>query len=168
MSKVPAGSSFSCAATAGFPPRDRVSRALSSPFQHDPGSADPSAAVSAFRPVNGVTLNLTGGMELTDSLSLQRNYVWNRNSLTLTSTILSDEGPSFYDQARKSSRHTLQSLNSGRQVKTPDGSEGEQASRTGLNAPQFSFRETESGNAKPWPGPIRAMSSGQSEGHMLV
>jgi opacity protein-like surface antigen len=65
------------------------------------------AAVSLYKPENGPTVNLFGGAHLTDFLSLQGNYVWNRNRLTLTSTRISDAGGVFYEESRTSTQHSF-------------------------------------------------------------
>src|SRR5215467_10635823 len=60
---------------------------------------------SLYKPENGPALNLFGGAHVTQYLSLQANYVWNRNDLTLSST--SSASSSFYEEERKSSQHAL-------------------------------------------------------------
>ncbi len=67
----------------------------------------PSIAVSLYKPENGPALNLLAGVHLNDYFSLQGNYVWNRNGLTLTSTISSRAGAFFYEQSRSSSQHSV-------------------------------------------------------------
>ena len=67
----------------------------------------PSAAVSVYKPENGVALNLFGGVAVADYLSLQGNYVWNRNRIALTSTLTSDDQQAFYEQARDSVQHAM-------------------------------------------------------------
>lgn len=64
------------------------------------------SSVSLYKPENGGALNVLGGMALTDFLSVQANYVWNRNALMLNSTSLSTT-PTFYEQARASSQHAV-------------------------------------------------------------
>lgn len=66
-----------------------------------------SAAVSVYKPENGAAMNLVGGVDLTRFLTLQGNYVWNRNSLVLTSTAVSEDGDRFYEQARDSVQHSV-------------------------------------------------------------
>jgi Outer membrane protein beta-barrel domain len=60
---------------------------------------------SLYKPENGPALNLFAGAHLTQYLSLQANYVWNRNDLTMSST--SPASGSFYEERRKSSQHAL-------------------------------------------------------------
>src|SRR5438552_1943796 len=56
---------------------------------------------SLYKPENGPTLNLFAGAHLTQYVSVQANYIWNRNDLMLTST--SPESNSFYEEERNSS-----------------------------------------------------------------
>ncbi len=67
----------------------------------------PTAAVSVYKPENGAALNLFAGVALADFLSVQGNYVWNRNSVTLTSTLTSDDRQEYYEQARDSIQHAV-------------------------------------------------------------
>ena len=60
---------------------------------------------SLYRPENGPALNLFAGAHVTQYLSLQANYVWNRNDLILSST--SPAAGSFYEEQRKSSQQAL-------------------------------------------------------------
>lgn len=64
-----------------------------------------TTSVSLYSPENGPALNLLGGVHFNDFLSLQGNYVWNRNQLTLTSTLFSDAGQVLYQQRRISAQH---------------------------------------------------------------
>jgi Outer membrane protein beta-barrel domain len=63
--------------------------------------------VSLYSPENGPALNLLGGIHLNDFFSLQGSYVWNRNRLTLTSTLFSDVGQTLYQQSRNSLQHSV-------------------------------------------------------------
>jgi opacity protein-like surface antigen len=65
------------------------------------------SAVSLYKPENGPAVNIFGGLCLTDYFSIQANYVWNRNQLTLTSTQVSESGGVFYEQSRTSSQHAV-------------------------------------------------------------
>ena len=58
-------------------------------------------AVSLYKPENGPALNLAGGIHLNDWFSLQANYVWNRNDLTITEVA----GLESFVQDRHSSQH---------------------------------------------------------------
>jgi len=66
---------------------------------------DTGLNASLYKPENGPALNIFGGIHLNDFLSLQANYVWNRNDLTLSST--SSGSNSFFEERRKSSQHAL-------------------------------------------------------------
>ena len=65
------------------------------------------SSVSLYDPMNGAALNIFAGWSLTDYLSLQGNYIWNRNRLTLTSTVASADGVSLFEQDRSSSHHSV-------------------------------------------------------------
>ena len=68
----------------------------------------PSGAdVSLYKPENGPALNIFVGSEFHEYLTVQGNYVWNRNDVTLTSVRATDSGPSFYDAPRPSSQQAL-------------------------------------------------------------
>ena len=60
---------------------------------------------SLYKPENGSALNVFAGLHVAQYLSLQANYVWNRNDLTLSST--SSASSLFYEEQRKSSQHAL-------------------------------------------------------------
>lgn len=64
-----------------------------------------AAAVSLYKPENGPVVHLFAGVHLREYLSLQGNYVWNRNSLALTSAIASGTEQVFYEQTRSSTQH---------------------------------------------------------------
>lgn len=64
-------------------------------------------ALSSYKPENGLALNVFGGAHLNDYFSLQGNYIWNSNSLTLTSARFSGAGSAFYQQMRASSQHSV-------------------------------------------------------------
>ncbi|MCI0423367.1 MAG: porin family protein [Acidobacteria bacterium] len=65
------------------------------------------AAVSLYKPENGAALNFFGGVHLTDFLSLQGSYVWNRNRLTLTATRTSAAEGIYYEVSRNSTQHSV-------------------------------------------------------------
>jgi Outer membrane protein beta-barrel domain len=66
-----------------------------------------ASSVSLYDPTNGPALNVFGGWSLSNYVSLQGNYIWNRNRLTLTSATASPDATSFYEQRRTSSHHSL-------------------------------------------------------------
>jgi hypothetical protein len=63
--------------------------------------------ISLYKPENGATFQIVGGGHLSDYLSIQVNYGWNRNSLTLTSSQSSAGEPVFYQQARSAAQHSI-------------------------------------------------------------
>jgi hypothetical protein len=65
------------------------------------------SSVSLYNPVNGPALNVFGGWALHNYVSVQGNYIWNSNPLTMTSTSASAGLTSFYEQERTSSHHSL-------------------------------------------------------------
>lgn len=65
------------------------------------------AQVSLYKPGNGPALNILFGLHLHEYVTVQANYVWNRNDLTLISVRATASGPTFYDQPRTSSQHTI-------------------------------------------------------------
>jgi hypothetical protein len=68
-----------------------------------PGPAGPQ--VSLYSPTNGMAINAFGGIHLRNYFTLQANYMWNRNDLTLFSS--SPASGSFYDQRRMSAQHAF-------------------------------------------------------------
>lgn len=67
----------------------------------------PSVNVSLYAPENGIALNVFAGVHLAQYLSLQMNYMWNRNELGLFSSFASAESGGFYDQRRTSVEHAV-------------------------------------------------------------
>jgi hypothetical protein len=65
------------------------------------------AEVSLYKPENGAALNLFVGLHLGRYFTVQSNYVWNRNDLTLFSSVTSAEGGGFYEQPRTSTQHAV-------------------------------------------------------------
>ncbi len=61
-----------------------------------------SSQTSLYKPENGGALNLFGGWDFSQYASLQANYIWNRNDLTLVSTAFGPAGASDYQQIRTS------------------------------------------------------------------
>ncbi len=66
-----------------------------------------STDISLYKPENGATFQIVGGWHLSDYLSIQVNYGWNRNSLTLTSSKSSASESVFYEQARSAAQHSV-------------------------------------------------------------
>ncbi|MGH8637479.1 MAG: outer membrane beta-barrel protein [Burkholderiales bacterium] len=65
------------------------------------------ADVSLYKPENGPTLNVLIGMHVGEYVTVQANYIWNRNDLALTSVRSTALGPSFYEQPQTSSQHAI-------------------------------------------------------------
>ena len=71
-----------------------------------PRFAPSVTSTSLYKPENGPLLNLFTGVHLNDYLSVQGNYIWNRNDVTLVSLIAPDHGDATaYQQARASRQH---------------------------------------------------------------
>ena len=66
-----------------------------------------SSDISLYKPENGPTFRVFAGRRLTDYVSVEGNYGWNRNSLTLTASQSSDTGNVFYEQSRPASQHSV-------------------------------------------------------------
>jgi hypothetical protein len=64
------------------------------------------SSVSLYDPGNGPAINAFGGFVVSDWVSVQANYIWNRNRLTLTATHALETGSQFYEQERTSSHHS--------------------------------------------------------------
>jgi hypothetical protein len=65
------------------------------------------SSVSLYNPMNGPALNVFSGWSLGDYVSIQGNYIWNSNRLTMTSTTAAAGLTGFYEQERTSSHHSL-------------------------------------------------------------
>jgi len=65
------------------------------------------ADVSLYKPENGPALNVFLGMHVREYVTVQANYIWNRNDLALTSVRSNPLGPSFYEQSQTSSQHAM-------------------------------------------------------------
>ena len=65
------------------------------------------ADVSLYKPENGPALNVLFGMHVREYVTVQANYIWNRNHLALASVRSTDRGPSFYEQPQTGSQHAM-------------------------------------------------------------
>jgi opacity protein-like surface antigen len=65
------------------------------------------AAVSLYKPENGLAVDAFAGYHLSRFFSVQANYIWNRNALTLVSSSVTPAGGAFYEQQRESSQHVF-------------------------------------------------------------
>lgn len=61
------------------------------------------ANVSLYKPENGPALNLLAGVHVNDYFSVQGNYVWNRNTIMLSSFRTGDGA--FFEERRGSGQH---------------------------------------------------------------
>src|SRR5262245_51941419 len=59
-------------------------------------------AVSVYEPKNGPALDLFAGVHVAQYFSVQANWIWNRNDLTLTSSFVAPGTGAFYEQRRAS------------------------------------------------------------------
>jgi hypothetical protein len=66
-----------------------------------------AANVSLYKPENGGAVNLLAGVHVNDYFSVQANYVWNRNALTLTSSHSSVGMATFFEERRRSTQHAV-------------------------------------------------------------
>ena len=66
-----------------------------------------TTAVSLYRPFNGAAVNAFGGIDLTDIITLQGNYVWNRNDVTVFSTRLSGTHQDLIEDKRTLGQQAL-------------------------------------------------------------
>jgi hypothetical protein len=66
-----------------------------------------TAEVSVYEPHNGPALNVFAGIHIAQYFSLQANWMWNRNDLTLVSSSTGPQTSAFYEQLRDSSQHAV-------------------------------------------------------------
>ncbi len=66
-----------------------------------------SAATSLYDPQNGGAASLFWGWHLFKYVSVQGNYIWNRNDLTLTATLSNPPASSFYKQPMVSTENAF-------------------------------------------------------------
>ena len=69
--------------------------------------SDREFSVSLYEPQNGLAVNLLLGAHVHDYVTIQGNYIWNRNDLMLVSTPTSGATRSFSQEFRKSSHHMV-------------------------------------------------------------
>lgn len=69
---------------------------------------DPSnSRFSSYNPENGLVLNALLGKHLSDFFTVQADYAWNRNSLTLSAAEFSPGSIAEYQEARQSSQDSV-------------------------------------------------------------
>jgi len=66
-----------------------------------------SAATSLYDPYNGGAASLFWGWHIFKYVSIQGNYIWNRNDLTLISTLSNPTASSFYKQPMSSTENAF-------------------------------------------------------------
>ena len=54
-----------------------------------------------------MALNLFSGVHLAEYLTVQANWMWNRNDVTLVSSFVMPQGGGFYEQHRHSHQHAV-------------------------------------------------------------
>jgi Outer membrane protein beta-barrel domain len=65
------------------------------------------ASISLYEPKNGPALNVFAGVHIAQYFSVQANWMWNRNDLTLVSSFVTPKGGGFYEQHRDSRQHAV-------------------------------------------------------------
>jgi hypothetical protein len=65
------------------------------------------AALSLYKPENGLALDVFGGVHVAQYVSVQANWMWNRNDITLVSSFTTPQGGGFYEQRRHSRQHAV-------------------------------------------------------------
>jgi hypothetical protein len=65
------------------------------------------AALSLYDPGNGPALNVFAGVHLAQYFSVQANWMWNRNDVTLISSSTAAASGGFYEQPRHSRQHAV-------------------------------------------------------------
>jgi Outer membrane protein beta-barrel domain len=63
--------------------------------------------LSLYKPENGPALNVFAGWHVAQYFSLQANWMWNRNDVTLVSSLVTPQGGGFYEQRRHSHQHAV-------------------------------------------------------------
>jgi hypothetical protein len=65
------------------------------------------AMLSLYKPENGLALNAFAGAHIAEYFSVQGNYLWNRNDVTLVSATAAPARSVFYEQHRRSRQHAF-------------------------------------------------------------
>jgi len=66
-----------------------------------------SVAFSSYDPKNGGAVKVVAGKHLSDYFTIQADYIWNANELTLVSASHNNGSPQGYQQTRSSSQQSL-------------------------------------------------------------
>ena len=69
--------------------------------------AGSDAALSLYDPKTGPALNLFAGVHIAQYFSVQANWMWNRNDLTLVSSFTTAQGGGYYEQVRHSDQQAF-------------------------------------------------------------
>jgi outer membrane protein W len=65
------------------------------------------ARLSLYKPENGLALNVFAGVHVAEYFSIQGNWMWNRNDITLVSSFVTPRDGGFYEQVRHSHQHAI-------------------------------------------------------------
>ena len=65
------------------------------------------AHIGMYKPENGLAINTFAGIHLWEYFSLQGNYMWNRNDLTLISSLVRPQAGGFYESTHVSAQHAF-------------------------------------------------------------
>jgi hypothetical protein len=65
------------------------------------------AALSLYKPENGLAVNVFAGMHVAEYFSLQANWIGNRNDITLVSSFAAADGAGYYEQRRRSNQQAV-------------------------------------------------------------
>jgi hypothetical protein len=70
-------------------------------------TSGPDAALSLYKPENGPALNVFAGVHVAEYFTVQANWIWNRNDITLVSSFVTPQGGGYYEQRRHSRQHAI-------------------------------------------------------------
>lgn len=70
-------------------------------------AAGSEAALSLYDPQIGPALNLFAGVHVAQYFSIQANWMWNRNDITLVSSFSRPQAGGYYEQVRRSDQHAV-------------------------------------------------------------
>jgi Outer membrane protein beta-barrel domain len=70
-------------------------------------ATESGAALSLYDPENGLAVSVFGGTDLAQYFSVQANWIWNRNDITLVSSSVRPQDGGFYEQRRHSRQHAI-------------------------------------------------------------
>jgi len=66
-----------------------------------------STAFSSYDPKNGGAVEVLAGRHFSDYFTIQADYIWNGNALTLTSAAFNNGTPQGYQETRRSSQQSV-------------------------------------------------------------